>query len=177
MLNFVISLILGAGLDTLYYYLYIKNIKEIKNKRFLLFISIFIGYVTINMILRYNFYLYIVFYVYLFIVIHIFEKGKVTDFFLILFIDVYFLLMSLLCYMIIPNYIVALIINKILLFVPLIKKRNLINLYKKYNVLWNRNKQVKQPIKSLTLRNVSLLILNISILLVDIILIYIMTNG
>lgn len=33
MLNIILSLVLGAGLDSLYYYLYISKIKEIKNKQ------------------------------------------------------------------------------------------------------------------------------------------------
>ena len=57
MIYFLISILLGAIPDVLYYYLWLKNIKEIKNKKFLLFLIILIGYVVIFMILRYNFYL------------------------------------------------------------------------------------------------------------------------
>lgn len=172
MIYFLISILLGAIPDVLYYYLWLKNIKEIKDKKFLLFLIILIGYVVIFMILRYNLYLYLIFYLYIYFGLKVLYKSKINDFFLMLFIDVYYILISILCFFLIPNYAIALILNKILLFMPLIFKNKVIKMYKSYCKMWNRNREVKQPIKSLTLRNISLVILNLVITISDILLIY-----
>ena len=172
MIYFLVSILLGAIPDVLYYYLWLKNIKEIKDKKFLLFLIILIGYVVIFMILRYNFYLYLIFYLYIYFNLKFIYKSKINDFFLMLFIDVYYILMSILCFFLIPNYAIALILNKILLFIPLIFKKKVVKMYKSYCKMWNRNREVKQPIKSLTLRNISLVILNLVITISDILLIY-----
>ena len=172
MIYFLVSILLGAIPDVLYYYLWLKNIKEIKDKKILLFLIILIGYVIIFMILRYNFYLYLIFYLYIYFNLKFIYKSKINDFFLMLFIDVYYILMSILCFFLIPNYAIALILNKILLFMPLIFKKKVVKLYKSYCEMWDRNREAKQPIKSLTLRNISLVILNLVITISDILLIY-----
>ena len=172
MIYFLVSILLGAIPDVLYYYLWLKNIKEIKDKKFLLFLIILIGYVVIFMILIYLFYLYLIFYLYIYFNLKFIYKSKINDFFLMLFIDVYYILMSILCFFLIPNYAIALILNKILLFIPLIFKKKVVKMYKSYCKMWNRNREVKQPIKSLTLRNISLVILNLVITISDILLIY-----
>ena len=172
MMYFLVSLLLGAIPDVLYYYLWLKNIKEIKDKKFLLFLIILIGYVVIFMILRYNFYLYLIFYLYIYFNLKFIYKSKINDFFLMLFIDVYYILMSILCFFLIQKYAIALILHNIFLFIPLIFKKKVVKMYKSYCKMWNRNREVKQPIKSLTLRNISLVILNLVITISDILLIY-----
>ena len=66
------------------------------------------------------------------------------------------------------NYFIVLIFNRIALFIPFLFKNNFNNLYKKYCKFWNRNDNEKRPIKSLTLRNISLISLNSFILLLNI---------
>lgn len=165
MLNIILSLVLGAGLDSLYYYLYISKIKEIKKKKILLYILIFVGYVFLFMILRYNLYLYLIFYVYIYLILKFIYKSQINDFFLLIFIDFYVLLLSIGCFYLIPNYNIALIINKIMIFIPLIFINKLRNFYNLNCKMWNRNRQIKMPIKSLTLRNICLIIFNIFIVI------------
>ena len=172
MMYFLVSILLGAIPDVLYYYLYIAKIKQIKSKRIILFILMFLNYIIFNMILRYNLYLYLLYDIMMFMFIKLLYKSEINDFFLVLFIDIYYIFLSSFCFFLIPNYAVALLASKIFMFLPLIYKNKIINLYKSYCKMWNRNDNAKYPIKSLTLRNISLVLLNIIIFITDILLIY-----
>lgn len=172
MINFILSLILGVGLDSLYYYLYLSKIKKIKNKRLLLYILIFIGYVFLFMILRYNLYLYLIFYIYIYLILKFNYKSQINDFFITVFLDIFYISISALCFFLIKNYLLALLIDKLLLFVPLLFMDKIKFLYKKYCNFWNRSFDNKPPIKSLTLRNCSLVCFNLIILISDLLLIY-----
>lgn len=177
MINVILSLIFGAGLDSLYYFLYINKIKDINNKKLILYIGIFVGYILFNMLLRYNFYLYLLFDIFIFILIKFLYKSQICDSFVILIIDIYCMLISLIIYFTISNSFIALLLNKILLFMPLLLRNRLNLVYKKYIDLWNRSKE-RKIIKSLTLRNLSLLILNIFIVITYFILLYLTSlNG
>lgn len=165
MVNMILSLVLGAGLDSLYYFLYISKIKDIKEKKLLLYFGIFIGYVLLFMILRYNLYLYLIFYIYIYFILKFFYKSKIIDFFLLIFIDFYVLLISIACFYLIDNYAIALIINKIMVFIPLIFKKHLRKFYNLNYKMWNRNRKEKMPIKNLTLRNICITTFNIFIII------------
>lgn len=165
MLNIILSLVLGAGLDSLYYYLYISKIKGIKNKRVLLYSLIFIGYVVLFMVLRYNLYLYLIFYIYIYLILKFIYKSQINDFFLLIFIDIYCIGTSAIAYFLIPNYFIALIISKIIIFIPLLFINKIKKMYCLYCKMWNRNYNNKMPIKSLTLRNISLVLFNSFILM------------
>lgn len=173
MINFVLSLLLGAIPDTLYYYLYLTRIKDIKNRRLVLFLLILAGYILFFMIIRFNLYLYLAFYVYLYLVLKfVIKKADITDFFLLLFIDVYCMGISAILYFSISNYFLALIISKILIFVPLIFKDKLKKLYQTYRKLWNKSNNKERKTKSITLRNISLIILNVIIVLTYLFILY-----
>lgn len=171
-MELLISLILGILPEALYYYLYIKNIKEIKTKKLILFVSIFIIHVLSMFLLRHNFYMYILYDIALYLLIKVMFKSKINDFFLIIFLEVYYYLISCICFFLINNYILAFIINRILMFMPLLFKNKLIKLYRDYKMMWNRNDNKNYPIKSLTLRNISLITTNILIILAYITLLY-----
>ena len=66
------------------------------------------------------------------------------------------------------NYYTILLIQKALLFMPFIFRNKFNIVYKKYCKLWNRNDNEKRPIKSITLRNISLILLNSFIFLLNI---------
>lgn len=160
MLNIILSLVLGAGLDSLYYTLFILKCKNISKNKILLFIVVFVSYILLFMIIRYNMYLYLIFYIIIYISLKIIYKAQIIDYFVLIISGIYYLLISILCYYIIPLYGIALIINKILLFLPIILNNKLNKIYLIYNNMWNRNYNIKMPIKSLTLRNISLVIFN-----------------
>lgn len=177
MIYFLISILLGAIPDVLYYYLYITKIKEVKAKRIILFVLMFLNYIVFNMILRYNLYLYLLYDVMMFMFIKLLYKSEINDFFLVLFIDIYYIFLSSSCFFLIPNYAIALLASKIFMFLPLIYKNKIINLYKSYCKMWNRNDNAKYPIKSLTLRNISLVSLNAIVIILDFFLLYIINKS
>ena len=156
------DMLLGMLPEVVYFYVFIKNILKINNKKVLLFIAVLVIYLITIMLEGYNLYLYITFYILLYIALKLFKKINITDFFLIIYLEIYLFITSCVCYYLIPNYIVAYIVNRISLFLPLLIKNKLINLYGKYKKYWNRNE--KAPIKSLTLRNISILFINFLII-------------
>ena len=174
MMYFLISLLLGAIPDVLYYYLYITKIKEIKSRRIILFILILCIYLIFNLFIAYNFYFYIVYDILIYFLLKFIYKSEIVDLFIIIFMDFYMLLTSFMFINLIPNYYLAYAIYRIFLFFPLIFRKNLKHIYTKYNKFWNRNDNIKKPIKSLTLRNISLTILNLLIVLGYFVLLYIL---
>ena len=60
MINFIVSLLLGMLPDVFYYFIYIKQIKEIKNKKFLFFALLFLNYILCIILIQHQFYLYII---------------------------------------------------------------------------------------------------------------------
>lgn len=177
MLNLIMSLVLGAGLDSLYYFMYISKLKNINKHKTIFYLAILIGYIILYMVLQYRLYLYLIFYVYIYILLKLIAKSQINDFFITIFLDLYFISLSILCYFMIPNYVIALIIDKILLFAPLVFISKIKTLYNKYCKFWNRNRDKKMPIKSLTLRNISLVVLNIIIVALNFLLIYLINLG
>lgn len=165
MVNMILSLVLGAGLDSLYYFLYISKIKDIKEKKLLLYFGIFIIYIITNMISQYNLKLYLLFDILIYLLLKFKYNAKINDFFLLIFIDFYVLLISIICFYLINNYVVALIITKVSMFIPLMFKDKLKKLYHLNYIMWDRNRENKMPIKSLTLRNICITAFNIFILI------------
>lgn len=170
----IISIILGLIPEFLYYFIYLTKIKELKGNNILFFILTFINYFLSMLLIRHSFIMYVVFDTVEYLILKILYKNKVciTDLFLILFVETYLLIISVLCFFLISNYIVAFIVNRILMFIPLILLNKIRLLYKRYKNMWNRNDKKKNLIKSLTLRNASLIIMNILIIVTYLILMY-----
>lgn len=175
MINFVLSVIFCTIPDTIYYYLMIKNIKNLKSSK-KLYLLIFIGYILFNMLLSYNLYLYLLFDIYIYFALKILAKSKINDFFVVILTDFYYVLTSTICYFAIPNYLIAFVINKILMFMPLIFKNKLRNLYVLYTRMWNRDREVEQPVKSITIRNICIVLLNSLIVILYYCLLYIINS-
>lgn len=159
MQNFIISLILGILPDVLYYFIYIKQIKGIKSKNLLFFLLLLVTYMLCIIVVQHQFYLYIIQDILVFIIMKLLYKSHISDMFLVIFIEFYMILLSTICFMFINNYYFAFIIYRLLMFLPLLCSNKLRDMYKKYLSLWNRHDNPKK-IKSITLRNVSLVILN-----------------
>lgn len=176
MFDLLINLILGMLPDVFYNWLFIVKIKEIKDKKVLLFILSFIAYVFCITQIRYELLLYLVLDVIIYLILKSLYKAKITDFFLIIVLDLYLFICSIGCYLLIKNYLLALVIYRIILFIPLIFKDKLINLYKEYCKLWNRH-NIKGKLKSITIRNIVLVLFHIMIVIFHLGLVYITTIG
>ena len=172
MQNFIISLILGILPDVLYYFIYTKQIKGIKSKNLLFFFLLLVTYMLCIIVVQHQFYLYIIQDILVFIIMKLLYKSHISDMFLVIFIEFYMILLSTICFMFINNYYFAFIIYRLLMFLPLLCSNKLRDIYKKYLSLWNRHDNPKK-IKSITLRNVSLVILNCLLIFMYLITLYI----
>lgn len=173
MINFIVSLLLGMLPEVLYFTLFLSFTKNIKTKRLKLFILLAIGYILLIMICRYQLIFYLAYIVYSYLVLKVLYKSEIIDFFICSLGYSYLTIISILAFIVIPNYWIAFAINRILLFAPFVLKKKFNKLYMLYRNLWNRNDKVKQPIKSLTLRNCSLLMINTFIIILDVVILYI----
>ena len=66
------------------------------------------------------------------------------------------------------NYYLIFIINRVLLYIPFIFYKKFNTIYNSYCKLWNRNKLEQRKIKSITLRNISLIAVNTFIVSVNV---------
>ena len=174
---YLVSILLGMIPEVLYFTLFLIYTKNLKEKKIRLAILIGIIYIFCILLTEYKIIYYVVFITLIYFILKILYKNKtqIIDIFIISLSFFYIELLSLLIYLPknIVQYYIILILNRILLFIPFIFKSKFNILYKKYCSLWNRNYDKKQPIKSITLRNISLIGINCIIFIANIICLYI----
>ncbi len=182
---YILSLFLGLIPEVLYFSLAMIYTKKINEKRIRLFLFISLAYILCIMIIPYELLFYVIFIFIIYFILKILykEKTQIIDIFVITYFTFYLTLLSfLICfYYTVENslkmYIILYIINRILLFSIFIFKDKFYILYQRYKKYWNRNDNEKRPIKSITLRNISLILLNIIIFIMNIICLYILTKA
>ena len=180
-MKFLMSFILGLLPEVLFFTIFLINTKNIKKKKIKLFISISLIYLILVLFKNYQIINYIMFLVLIYLALKILYKKEtqIIDFFIFSISYIYVFIISYICFKFVgdnlENYWTMFIIDRALLFVPFIFKSKFNLLYKKYCSLWNRNYEKKQPIKSITLRNISLISLNIFIFLCNIVCLYILS--
>lgn len=175
---YLLSIILGLLPEVLYYTLILITTKKLKTKKVLLFILISLAYILCFIVKRYILIYYVLFVALMYISMKILYKKEtqIIDIFIISFSTLYLGIISAIMWVFLDNnknyalYYSLYVINRILMFIPFIFKSKFNVLYKKYCLLWNRNNKGKRPIKSITLRNISLIIINFSIFLANILL-------
>ena len=166
MINFIISLLLGMLPEVLYFTLFLVFTKGIKKDKLKLFLLLALGYIVLIMLCRYQMLFYLAYIIYSYFILRKFYNGKIIDLFVYSLAFCYISLLSLILYLFLDNYIVAYVLDRVLLFIPFIFYRQLRKLYLSYEYLWNRHKDNK--IKSITIRNSSLIMINTMIVLFDI---------
>lgn len=173
-MRILLSILLGLIPEVLYFTLFITYTKNIKAKRIKLFLLISIAYCLCILIQRWQILFYLLWIVFTYLALRLLYKNKVQiiDIFIISLAYLWLVLISLICLLFLKedfsNYVLLSIIARIFLFLPFIFKNKFNILYKKYCKLWNRNDKEKRPIKSITLRNVSIILLNGFIFLANI---------
>ncbi len=166
---YILSILLGLIPEVLYFTLFITYTKNIKEKRIKLFLLISIAYFLCILIIQYQVIFYMLFVVLIYIILKLLYKNKVQiiDIFIISIAYLWMLILSFALMIFVKkdlsNYMFIYTIQRILLFFPFIFKNKFNMIYKKYYKLWNRNDKETRPIKSITLRNISLILLNIFI--------------
>ena len=177
----ILSILLGMIPEVTFFTLFLIYVKNIKDKKIKLWILMAINYIAFIMIFRHKIICYILFLIFTYIILKILYKQRVQiiDIFVFDVGYIYICFISYICFYVVGNniiiYFIMLLINRILLFIPFIFRNKFNSIYKKYCSLWNRNYQKKQPIKSITLRNISLISLNIFIFICNIVCLYILS--
>lgn len=173
-MNNIILLFLEKICEAIYFSLFLIYGKNLKEKR-LLFIAIMIfEYLALKYFIKFNvlFQLSYTFMTYLTLKVLYKEKAQITDIFLFALASLFLILISIISYAIIyftiQKYIVALILNRILIFTLILLIKNKSNLfYQNFYKLWNRH-NTPNKVKSLTLRNISIIIFNLMFWLINI---------
>lgn len=153
--------------EAIYFSLFLIYGKKLKNKRLLLTVIMIGEYLLLKHFISYNVLFQVCYTFMSFINLKVLykEKAQVTDIFLFTTASLLLILISVLSYGIIyftiKEYIVALILSRIIMFLFLvIVKDKINNIYKHFYKLWNRHNKPNK-IKSLTLRNISIIIFNL----------------
>lgn len=171
---YVLSVLLGLIPEVLYFTLFISYTKNIKEKRVKLFLLISVAYFLCMLIQQYKLMYYMLLIVLMYFIAKILYRRKVQiiDFFVFSISAIYLTILSYICFLFLKkdlsNYYFLYFIDRVILYLPFIFKNKFNIIYKKYCKLWNRNDNEKRTIKSITLRNISLIIINIAIILMNI---------
>ena len=169
----LILVFLEKIVEAIYFAMFLIIGKNIKNKK-LLFIGIMVfEYLALKHFISFSVYFQLAytFMAYLSLKVLYREKAQITDIFLFSAASLILIATSALCYGIIyftiHKYIWVLIINRPLIFAIIYFGRNKIrNAYKKFCSLWNRH-NIPNQIKSLTLRNISIIVFNLMFCLIN----------
>lgn len=173
MKQLLINIFLGMLPEALFFTMFLICSKKIKEKRIILFILIVLNYIGTGVLNTYSIYSYVLFIILQYTILKLLYKEKTEwiDVFLVTISHIYLFIIAISCYKVFSDYKIALLVNRLLLLVPFIFRNKLNYLYEEYRKLWNRNSNNK--IKSITLRNISLIFLNIFIFASDLVCIYI----
>lgn len=180
MTEIFVTYILGALPEAIYFSLFLIISKGIKEKRVLFTTLMFMEYVIIKLFISYDVWFQILYTIMTFIILKVLyrEKAQITDIFTFAFSSLILVIISIVSYMFvyytIGLYPIAYILNRLLLFGGLFIFRDKLNkLYTKFNRLWNR--KPNQKIRSLTVRNVSVIIFNIMFYIINFCMVYFVT--
>lgn len=171
---YVISIILGLLPEVLFFTLFLVSTKKLQNKRTLLFLGISIAYFLCILMQRYVLLYYVGFIILIYFILKLLYKKQtqIIDIFIISIPFIWTTLLSYFCFLFLKddlsNYYILYILDRIILFIPFIFTKKFNKLYKSYCGLWNRNNKENRPIKSITLRNISLIIINFAICFMNI---------
>lgn len=167
MTNFIVSLLMGMLPEVLYFTLSICFIKDIKKQRLKLFSLLVIGYIVLIMVCRFQLLFYLGYIVYVYIVLKKLYKSKIIDLFIVSVVSAYLTLVSFISFKLIDTYMLAYLINRLMLFIPIfVLNYKLNDFYNVYYRLWDRHEGNK--IKSITIRNISLVFVNILIVIFNV---------
>lgn len=166
--SILLSIFIGLLPEAIFFALFIMGAKRYTEKK-ILFVFSCIAVFILSMLLAYNIWAYVLITVLLYFVMKIIYKGtEFIDLFLLTMPCLIIGILGYICYMIkcfIPMYpnLITHILNKILLFLTLSALYPRLNTwYNTYRKLWNRHEDNK--IKSITVRNISILVCNIIIM-------------
>lgn len=162
----ILLLFLEKVCEAIFFSMFLILGKKLKEKRLLFTAIMIFEYIILTTVFQYNIWIQILYTFMSFINLKVLykEKAQITDIFLFAAASIILIIISTFAYFIvfftIKEYWVALILSRILMFLFLIVSKSKINkMYTKFYSLWNRHSN-KNKIRSLTLRNISIIIFN-----------------
>lgn len=163
----IFRLISAKLLEPIYFSLFLIIGKDLKKKRLLLTLIMIFEYVMLTNIIEFNVWFQFIYTFLSFINLKVLykEKSQITDIFLFAAASIILVLLSIFTYVTAlytyNNYMISLVINRILLFSFIfVFRKQIRKLYKEFCSLWNRHSKPNK-IKSLTLRNISVISFNV----------------
>lgn len=178
----ILIIFLEKVYEAIYFALFLIYGKNLKEKRILFITIMILEYLILKYFIKFNIYFQIAYTFMTFLTLKILYKDKtqITDIFLFVCASLILIIISVIAY--IPLiivfkhdvvyfwYLIALIINRIIVTIILyFIKDNLNKYYKKFYSHWNKPQQLNNAkIKSLTLRNISIIIFNLMFYIINI---------
>lgn len=187
-MNEIIYVVLEKVLEAVYFSLFLIIGKNIKEKRLLLICIMIFEYLMLKHFIKYDVWFQLIYTFMSFVNLKVLykEKAQITDIFLFMFSSIILIFLSVIIY--IPTYIIfnnyiniyvytiILVLNRILMFsFIIIFKNKIYKLYNKFKNYWNRHKN-PQKIRSLTIRNISIIIFNLMFWLINILMTFALLN-
>ena len=164
-MNFLISMLLGMIPEVLYITLMTSYLEGIETKRIRLFVLNSFGYIVLIMVCRFELIFYIAYIIYLYWVLKLIFKVQITSFFMISVVFSSIIWLSFSCSLM-SNYYLGYIMSRLFfLIIYFVLRKELKIIYNRYKACWNRNTTHK--IKSITLRNCSLVFLSVMIIILN----------
>lgn len=165
----MIDVIFGALPEVLFYTFFLIHIKELKTKRTIFLIAIFISYSIFCYGIPYKTESYIGLTLSIFACLYFFypKKTQLMDIFLVFIAIIYIMFTQFVSFLPFGNrqefYYIAYGISRVLLFLPFIFYKQFPKIYRLYCSGWNRKENKNKHVKSLTLRTISVIFLNVCI--------------
>lgn len=160
-------LIIVKALEAVYFSLFLIIGKGLKNKRVLLTFIMIAEYLLLKQVTHFDVTFQFIYTFMSFINLKVLykEKAQITDIFLFMAASIILIISSALCYFLIlftiKNLVFTVILNRIVIFAFLYFCKDIIrDKYKSFYSLWNRHNNPNK-MKSLTLRNISIVSFNV----------------
>lgn len=171
----VTSILFGILPEAIYFTLFLIFAKNLKTKRIILFGLILLSYLVLSVFLAFSIWFHVAFMAAMYGIMWLLYRSELIDIFLISISAIILTLITVFCCKYIPDYRLGVLINRGLLFsVIFLFKNELNNLYLLYRSIWNVNKAAK--IKSITVRNISLILLNLLLYTLSLIMVSVYSN-
>ena len=155
----LLSIFLGLLPESLFFTLFIVFAKDIKQKRFVLFVLILAVNLICGALLAFSLWFHFIAIASMYAVLWILYRSHIVDVFLIAASSSILTIISAASYFSIPNlFIAALVKNAVILISVILFKKYIFKAYRVYLSIWNRKPNSK--IKSITVRNISCVVLS-----------------
>lgn len=166
----VVIFLVALPIEILYLTTSICCVKGIKEKRVLFYVLLLITGILYSLIMRWQLWYYLAYISSIFLIMKILYKSHISDLFVFMIFFAWIAITSYIAILIAGRSIIGFIIQRILMFSIFALRGKFKKWYKSYRELWNRRDDNR--IKSITLRNISLIFLNAFIVFMNFILIF-----